>query len=527
MSEKLLLKGVAVLFFATIVAKIIGAVYRIPLTWVLGAQGLGVYQLVFPVFSLLLVLSSTGAPTAISTMVAERLKAGEIINAKKVFSVSAKTLFVFGLVAGGLLLALSGGLCAIQSQTDAWVCYAAISFALPLVAILSAHRGFHQGAMNMLPTALSQIIEQACKLIFGLLFAYLFSKQGAVWGAFGAVLGVVISEVVAVLFIIIYSKIKLKSILEKQTCSQNYQIESSKHILKQFIKSFLPIVGCSFVLPVLQVADSVLIVPTLGIAGFNVQNATSMWGISSGVVNSLVNLPVVLTTSVAISIAPTLRMVSKNSSQVAKNINYANRLTFNTAFPFCVVFVCLSYFILNFLYGKGGLTYDELNLANHLLILNSLFILPMCFVQVSNSILQGLNCLKVPLINMLIAAIVKIFLMWLCAVGSINIFGLSISNIAFYLIVLVLNWFYLSKHFAWRPQFRALKNMFVSTCLMAFFLVLGVFALNPLSVYLALPILGVLGVSVYFSTYLVLGGAEELKLILQKLKNIVYNKKRL
>ena len=527
MSEKVLLKGVAILFVAAIVAKIIGAVYRIPLTWVLGAQGIGIYQLVFPVFSLLLVLSSTGAPTAISLMVAQRLKAGEVLNAKRVFSVSAKTLFVFGVIAGCVLLVFSGMLSTIQGQKDAQVCYMIISLALPLVAILSANRGFFQGTMNMLPTALSQIVEQTFKLIFGLLFAYLFVKNGAVWGAFGAILGVVISELVAVLFVFLYSKIKSKNLFNCKNCSQNYKIESSKHILSQFIKAFLPIVGCSFVLPVLQVADSVLIIPTLKIAGFDVQNATSMWGISSGIVNSLVNLPVVLTTSVAISIAPALRMISNNPLQVCDKINYANKLTFNIAFPFCVVFLCLSYYILNFLYGNGGLTFNQLNLANRLLILNSCFILPMCFVQVSNSVLQGLNCLKVPLINMLVAAVVKIFLMWLCAFGSINIFGLSISNIVFYLLVLVLNFIYLSKKFGFKPNLKPFKNVFVSTCVMAVFLVLAAFALKPLSIYLALPIIVFVGACVYFSTYLVLAGTKEVQFILQKLKNVVYNKKRL
>ena len=87
MTKNSLLKSVSILFFATIVAKVIGAVYRIPLTWILGAEGLGIYQLVFPIFSLLLVVSSTGTPTVLSTMISQRLASGQTKNAKQVFVV--------------------------------------------------------------------------------------------------------------------------------------------------------------------------------------------------------------------------------------------------------------------------------------------------------------------------------------------------------------------------------------------------------------------------------------------------------
>ena len=200
MKTQTLTTGVVVLIAGGLIAKLLGAVYRIPLTWVLGTEGLGIYQLVYPVFSLLLVLSSTGAPTAISTMIAERVGKKQYDSINKIFKLSLASLLILGIVSGVGLSLFSFLIASLQGNPDAKWCYVCISLAIPLVSVLSAYRGYFQGLLNMVPTAISQIVEQAGQLLFGLLLAVLFSPVGVQFATLGAIAGVVLSEVFAVLF---------------------------------------------------------------------------------------------------------------------------------------------------------------------------------------------------------------------------------------------------------------------------------------------------------------------------------------
>ena len=198
MKKQTFLGGVAILILCSIIAKFLGAVYRIPLTWILGGEGLGLYQLVFPLFSLLLVISSTGMPTAISKMIAKR--EGNINEINQVFKISLITLLIFGVLAGLFMFLCANLLSSVQGNELVTLPYMVISFAIVFVSILSAFRGYFQGRLNMVPTAVSNVVEQSAKLIFGLVFSYLLIGYGLVYGVVGAILGVVLSEVLTVVF---------------------------------------------------------------------------------------------------------------------------------------------------------------------------------------------------------------------------------------------------------------------------------------------------------------------------------------
>ena len=476
MSKDILFKSTIVLVLSGIVAKVIGAVYRIPLTWILGTEGLGIYQLVFPLFALLLVLSSTGAPTAISTMVSERVSKGEFESAKQVFKVSTKALFAFSVILSVLLCLLSFPISSLQGNSHAFICYIFIAAAIPFVALLSGFRGFFQGMLNMLPTALSQIIEQLSKLVLGLLFSFLFIKSGVLFGALGAILGVVLSEICAVLFMVFYWMSYKKKEHNWQNYSQNITIETNKQIFKQFIKNAVPIVACSLVLPLLLVADSLVVVPFLGVSGIMNTEATQMWGIYSGVVNSLINLPVALTLGVAVSVAPSLRKNLNSKEQVLSNITDSFSICFNLVLPCSVVLGVLAGSIIPFLYGEG------MELAINLLRINSIFVVFIAFVQTQNAVLQGINKLFVPLVNMIIAGVCKILLLLLCLVPSVNIFGVLVSNVAFYVIMFVLNSVYLRKKIGFVVDFKRFVPCLISSIVLGLFIFVGTLAFQKLNI---------------------------------------------
>ncbi len=494
--------GVAILFIAGVVAKILGAIFRIPLTWVLGAEGLGVYQLIYPVFALLIVLSSSGMPTAISKMVAERQQNGDSLNARKIFRVSLGVMSVVGLVFSALLVIFAGEIASLQGNSLGALGYIGIAPAVFFVSILSAFRGYFQGCSNMTPTALSQIIEQGAKLIFGLLFSYLLIDKGIEYGTFGALLGVTVSEILAVFILaIIYLKDKKKQ--DKTTLHSTLHSIKYSQILRDLIKTALPIVTASITLPLLVMIDSFMVVNLLLSAGFNELEATKMWGIDSGVVNSLINMPIALTLAVAISIVPSVANL-KDKEKVRERLGQANFLVILFCLPIVVAFVTTPQNLMQFLYSEslGGQNYT--NLASSLLICSSPIILLGALLQVQNSSLQGLGYGKITMLNMLLAGGLKIGLTFLLVtIPEINIFGCVISSLAFYGFAFLANQIFIRKKLGYRFSFkRALPSVLGSV---GVGLTLLNFSLLNISIYIMLPLAYITAGIVYIFALWVFG----------------------
>ncbi len=433
--------GVAVLFIGGMLAKILGAIFRVPLTWVLGAEGLGLYQLVFPVFSLLIVLASSGMPTSISKMVAERLSRGDNSSVKSVLKVSLITMSVVGAIFGILLAALSGVLSNLQGNEQSLLLYLGIAPAVLFVCILSVFRGYFQGFSNMVPTAVSQIVEQAGKLVFGLLGAYIGVQYGVVFGAFGAVLGVTISEILAVIVLcIIYLKNRKTA---PNSAQSGVHSTSNMAIFRELLRTSLPIVLASITLPLIVMLDSFLVVNLLGRAGFSSVEATERWGLFSGVVNSLINMPIALCLAVAISIVPAVAALKDRRGAKAK-INQAITICILICLPIMCVFLLYPENLVHLVYGDtlGGA--EMIRLSATLLTLSSPIVVLGSVLQVQNSSLQGLGYGRITMINMLLSGAVKIAITWFTVQNpEINIFGCALSNLVFYAMAVLLNGAYL------------------------------------------------------------------------------------
>ena len=490
MKQQTFLGGVAILFIGGAIAKILGAIYRIPLTWILGAEGLGLYQLIFPVFSLLIVLSSSGMPTSISKMTANRLSNGDYAGVRAVFKVSLITMVVVGLVASILIAGLSHTIASLQGNTGSTLGYLGIAPAVFFVCVLSVFRGYFQGHSNMIPTALSQIFEQGGKLVFGLLFAYLFLGYGIEWGAFGAILGVTISEILTVAVLCIFY---LKSRKKEYNSSQNVVHSTKKAVFLELIRTSTPIVLTQIVLPLLIMLDSFLIVNLLSYAGVDQSTATILWGIDSGVVNSLVNMPIALCLAVAISIVPAVASL-KDRGAIERKLSTAYTVTIAFCLPVIVAFCVLASPLLNILYnGMGGAQYVEI--AKNLLLLGAPIILFGSLLQVQNSALQALGKGRVTMLNMILSGVVKVVLtLILVPIPEINIYGLALSTATFYILSCLFNAMYLHK-----LKFRYKMRLTLPSLAGAG--MLGVYLLNivllPIRDYLVL-ILGIIGGAILY-----------------------------
>ncbi len=471
--------GALVLGAGGVLAKLLGVLYRIPLNNIIGAEGIGIYQMVFPFYTLLLTVSSAGLPAAISKMTAQYRAKGDNTGAEKVFYAAVISLSVLGAAASLLVFALHKAAAGLQGNADAALSYLGIAPALFLVAIISAFRGWFQGRQNMLPTALSQLTEQAVKIAFGLVFAYLLMPRGIAFAAFGALLGVSLSELFAALQLWLqYLFVKRKerkaaktpdpgSTLEAaaegaaipaaDTCAGqkkrngNFARGELKRYILQLFRVSVPITLGAIILPLSQLIDSALVINVLKGAGFSVQISTILYGLMTGHVMSLVNMPVVLSVALATAVMPRIAasFAVGESAEVEKRAGTALAAAVLIAIP-CVIAMCVfSRQIVALLY-RGGLKtapVDELLTAAQLLSITSVSILYIAVMQVITAVLQAAGKMYLPVINLAAGAAVKIVLnLVLVSFPPLNIYGAAVSTCACYAVAAFLDILSLRKH---------------------------------------------------------------------------------
>ena len=412
-----LFSGAIALAIGGLITKVIGALYRIPLTNLLGAEGIGIYQMVFPLYCLLLTVSSTGVPNGIAKLIAEGNDAETTLK-------SALKLFIPIGIIGSLVMAIfSNKIATLQGNSLATKSYIFISPSVLAVSVISCFRGYYQGLLDMKPTAISQVLEQVIKLIFGLSLTYAFRNKVAI-GASMATLAVTLSELGVVGYFIF---LKRKS---------GFQfLKSTKCNVKPILKNVLPITLTTIIMPLTRTIESFIILNVLN--GY-LTNATSLYGLYSGAVESLVGVPVAILYSIAVTAVP---VISKEGENKYKKIKKPLILTLLTATIFALFFFIFSKFAVNILYR--GLSFSDKSITIKMAKLASLSVLFLPIMQTFSACLIACGHLYLPSITSLIASVFKIILTFLLLkVKTINIFAVIITDIFCYLVACLLNLVY-------------------------------------------------------------------------------------
>ena len=195
-----MVKGATILAVAGIVAKIFGAIFRIPLTNLIGAEGMSYYGVAYPVYSFFLILATAGLPVAISRMVSKRVALGDYRNAHKSYKVSMRVMIVIGVVSFVVCFLGAEQIATMMGNPGAAMSLQAISPALLIAPIVSAYRGYFQGQQNMYPTAVSEVFEQMARVAVGLFLSFTLVKvsleHASAGATFGASAGLVMSLIV-------------------------------------------------------------------------------------------------------------------------------------------------------------------------------------------------------------------------------------------------------------------------------------------------------------------------------------------
>ncbi len=422
-----LIKSAGLLAAGSIIAKIIGALYRIPLTNILGAEGMGMYQLVFPVFALFIVLSSAGIPTALSRIIAEKRVEGE--DCSKYLRAAMVVLLSLAAFFAALIVALSKPLASLQGNRQVYVGYLVIAPSIIFVAVIAGLRGWFQGEMYMLPTAISNIIEQIVKLVAGITLSIYLAKKGAIYAVCGAVLGVTLSEFVALLYLVfVYSIRWRKNNIENN--KNRVKIRLSKDEKTRMLKVAFPIAIVAVLLPLSNFFDSLIVVNMLKLAGNETSVATADYGLYSGPVTSLINTPVVVIMSLAIAIVPfvSTSRIERDISGVMQKSRLSLKLAYVTGFGVAGFFLLFGKTALSILYP--ALSSAHIETAYKLFMICVPNVIFLSAMQIYISLLQALDRTVLAIKSVVCAICVKIVLSFILT-RFVGILGIAISNLCF------------------------------------------------------------------------------------------------
>lgn len=446
-NTKSLIGGMTVLGLTGIICKLVGVLFSIPLTQIIGADGLGIFQSVFPTYNLLLTLSSAGLPVAVSRMVSHCLAKDDPRNAKRVFHAALWLLTALGLICTIVMLACNPLLVARVKEPQSALGFYVIAPCVAIVCVLSAFRGFMQGQQNMVPTATSQLIEQVGKVFVSLPLAYLGSRRSIAQGAAGALLGITIVEALALLYMMLLYFRRRHTFDAIPQLSDDAPIPS-RTLSKRLLRISVPITISACIVPLAQFVDSAMMVDRMIVSGLTQEAARPLYGLFSGLVIRLINVPTALALAVAMSLVPAISAAKAvgNGKAIARETNLGLRFAFLIGMPCSIGMSLMSRPIMAFFY-ESTLSAEHLRIASELLSMSSLTIVLFTVVQATSSILQGLHKQRLPMYTLVAGVGCKILLNYiLIGTPGINIYGGPIASIVCYTVSMVPNLYFVCKH---------------------------------------------------------------------------------
>ena len=463
-SNNKFLKGTLILTVSSIVVKVIGSLNWIILSRVLGGEGIGLYQMGFPIYLMAITLSSAGIPVAISIITAEKLAQKDFLGAKRVFNVSLRLLFVTGLVFASALFFGAHWLIDNHWIRDSRAYYSIIALAPAVffVTFLASFRGYLQGWQIMTPTAASEIVEQLMRVVTMIVFANMFMPHGLAYAAGGASMGAGVGAFCALLVLMwFYGRLKQKLKADLQQQNPLATRESARAIISRLLRLALPVSMSSLMLPVVANLDLLIVPQRLEAAGFHISQATEFFGYLTGMAVPLINLATIFTAAMTISLVPAI------SESRALNDVFGIRAKTRTAFRVALIITCPGFVGMYFLAEKiAALIYNAPGAADAIQTM-SVGILLLALHQISTGILQGLGRTSIPVINMILAAAVKVFLSWtLTAIPTLGIKGAAMATVVDFGLAAVLNMIFIYKYTGFALSFSGVFKPAVSAAAM-------------------------------------------------------------
>lgn len=437
MGKKSFLQGALVLGIAGLIIKVMGAVFRIPLANIIGDTGMGYYQTAYPVYVLLLTLSTAGVPVAISRMVAERNALGNPYEAYRVFRISFGLLFTIGISSSAVLFFGAETIVKNLGNPGAKFAMMSIAPALFFVPVMASFRGFFQGMQNMNPTAISQVVEQFFRVAIGLYLAVVLVDRGLEYAAAGASFGATAGSIAGLVAVFAMFFLARKSIDKGRI--RGYAVESAGKILLGILVIAVPITIGAAIMPIMNTIDVAIVIKRLTSSGFTPDAANSLYGQLTGMAGPLINFPQVLTQAISMSLVPAVAAAYKRreTAFLRYNVELGLRTALILGLPSALGLMVLSEPIMLLLYPAQKAS--AVSAAPSLWIL-SFGVIFLATVQTLTGVLQGIGKQLIPVKNLAVGAIVKVIITYyLTAIPSINIRGAALGTVSAYIVASTLN----------------------------------------------------------------------------------------
>ncbi len=448
-SGSFLLQG-SILAAASIISRVIGLLYRIPLTNILGRIGNDFYSTAFDAYSIVLIISSFSLPLAVSKLVSARVAKGQTQNAWRIL----KGALVFAVVSGGIaaLILFFGANFLTGTVLKTPMAAMALRVLAPtvfIVALVGVLRGFFQGLGTMVPSAFSQIAEQIVNAIVSVAAAWILFAQGAKIGAVlnepnlgpayaasGGTLGTSMGAVTALLFMGFLFFAYRPRFQKRMAKDKDLRAESAPQIATALFITIVPVLLSTTLYNAVNILDQFLFKHIANALAFNPTQISEWWGTYTGEVVVIQNIPLGIASAIGASAVPSLTASfhSGKRGRASSQIQSALRFIMLIAAPCAVGIFVLAQPILLLLYHDPDLTARNL-------LLTSLAIVPVFTVStLTNSLLQGIDRMRLPVIHAALALAVQAAVLVFCMfVLKMGIFAVPAANACYGLVMCLLN----------------------------------------------------------------------------------------
>ena len=494
-----------ILAAASILTRIMGIAFRIPLTRIIGDEGIGAYSNAYEIYNMALLLSTYSVPIAVSKLVSARESQKEYINSYRVF----KTAMIFAAIAGAVaaLVTFFG------AEYFSMTLFKSASSAIPLkylaptvfiFAVMGVLRGYYQGKNTMLPTAISQLIEQLFHVVIGLVAAIGFMKlyadseyqlaYGAAGGTFGTLVGALISLLfLGVVFFLYYPTLKRR--FRKDSGAK---VESYQNLFQLVLITILPIILNQTLYSVSGTLDSVLLNSVLDSKGISEEVRLVLWGRYSSKYRLLANLPLSIASAIGVAVVPNIvrACTERNQRMLYEKTAQAVKFNMMIAIPCAFGLAVLAKPVMLLLFN------DSTEMTPLLMQLGAFAIMLYAYSTTTSNVLQGLSLMRYPVIHAGVGIVIYVIVDYiLLSFFDMSVYALIVGHTIFPLIVSVLNGLRIQIETGYRQEWlRTFILPTVCSGIMAavsYFLYLGLHTITK-SVLISLCITIVVAVVIYF-----------------------------
>ena len=442
------LSGAGILTLSALIVKVIGLFYRIPLLNLLGTEGMGYFNTAYELYALFCVISTAGLPVAMSVLISALEAEGKEAEGRRVFRVSLGLFAAVGCAGTLLLWSLSAPFASLLGSPLSAACMRAISPTVFFICLSSAFRGYFQGRRQMLPTALSQVMEACGKLFLGLSFAGLALDRGKSLPttAAYAVMGLTVGTALSVLYLYIHKRMSDRRAVDISALQE--ENSSSLSVLRRLLAIAVPVTLSTGLISLTKCIDLALILRRLQEAGHTAAEATSLYGCYSTLVLPVFNILPSLTTSVALSATPTLSAALQKGkeglSELQKTASSALRIILTVSLPAALGISVFAEDILSLLFRGQPIAVVQ---ATPWLSCLGLSVPAACLITVTGAMLQAAGKAQKPIVSMLCGVTVKIVVAFvLLGREGWGMAGAPVSSLCCDAVILICNLIFIRKY---------------------------------------------------------------------------------